>query len=256
MRKLLWVMSSLLFMPSAFAQDVQNTAEQSTTVQNSTINSTVLGTAQDWNLNADEWSRYLKLMQGPNGKWYPQLTPPAVLGLNAQSPQEQKHFAELVAKEEHDKLARELAFDSAVHQALLRLYPDEPIIKPFDISPFNPVQSSRVKTTATLQSGDHLVLFTDPGTSIDSLIVPSLINVVQRNSGVVLDVYCVGNGDDNAIRSWARLNHIPPALVAQGRITLNHDNGKLARTAGKVQLPYLMRVRNDQSQSVSPWSLA
>ncbi len=242
--------------PVAMAQAVQNTTEISTPVQNTTSYSTVIGTAQDWQLTTDEWLRYLKLMQGQNGKWYPQLTPPAVLGLNAQSEAEKTHFAELVAKEEHDKLARELVFDSAVHQALLRLYADEPIIKPFDLSPFNPVQTNKSTETASLQGGDHLALFTDPRKSLDFLVVPLLIKIIQKHPGITLDVYCVGNGDDNAIRNWAKFYHMPAELVAQGRITLNHDNGQLQKTAGHVQLPYVVRVRNGLSQVVSPWSLA
>jgi len=257
MHKIICLMTLIISMQVAYAQDVQNTTVLNTATQTSTVNSTIIGTAQDWGLTSAEWAHYLKLMQGVNGHWYPQLSPPAVLGLNAENAQEKKHFAELVAREEHDKLAREIEFDSAVHDALLRLYPDEPIIKPFDLSPFNPVHTAdKAKNSHALQSGDHLVLFTEPGKSLDLLVMPRLINLIQKNSGVTLDVYCVGNGDDNAIRSWAKSNHIPMDLVAQGRITLNHDNGKLQQTAGDVQLPYLVLARNGQSQAVSIWSLS
>jgi integrating conjugative element protein (TIGR03759 family) len=240
----------------ALAQDVQNSTEVSTPSQNTAINSSVLGNAQDWHLTPTEWAQYVKQMQGPDGKYYPQLTPAAVLGINAQTPEDKKHFAEIVAQEEHDKLARELSFDNAVHQALLRLYPEEPLIQPFDLSPFNPVQPNTNKKPEFLQAGDHLVLFTDPNASLDILMVPLLLKALQHYPSVVLDVYCTGKTDDNAIRSWAKSRSIPMDLVAKGRITLNHENGQLAKVEPAAALPYLVRVRSGQSQPVSPWSLA
>ena len=51
---------------------------------------------------------------------------------------EEKHFAEVYAEQEHQKVAHELAFNQAAFQAMRRLYPDEKMIKPFDTTPFNP----------------------------------------------------------------------------------------------------------------------
>lgn len=128
----------LLVLPlSVLAADVTYSVEQSTQVANTAVKTTSI--AEDWDLTAGEWSAYQQLMQGPNGKWYPQLTPPAILGLNAKTEEEQSHFAAIVAKQEHDKVVRELTFNNAVHQALKRLYPEEPMIKPFNMTPFNPM---------------------------------------------------------------------------------------------------------------------
>jgi integrating conjugative element protein (TIGR03759 family) len=131
--KIFSVIALLFILNSAFADDVNNT-----TPQNTVVNNTAENNAKTWGLTLDEWNQYQKLIQGKSGKWYPQLTPAAILGLNAQTPQEQQHFAEMVAKEEHDKLANELSFNNAVHQAMLKLYVNEPVIKPFDMSPYNP----------------------------------------------------------------------------------------------------------------------
>lgn len=114
--------------------NVNNTHEDSIQVQNNGLNN-----SKEWNLTPDEYLKYQNLMKGKSGLWYQQLTPASVLGLNADNPQDQKHFAELVAKEEHDRLANELKFDNLVHDALLRLYPQEPIIKAFDMSAYNPI---------------------------------------------------------------------------------------------------------------------
>lgn len=128
----------LTFCLSANAAQVQNSQEVSTPVQTASVKSTQASSAQDWSLSAQEWTDYLRLMQGPAGRWYPQLSPPAVLGLNAKTESERHHFAKIVAQQEHDKVARELTFNHDVYLAMRELYPVEPIIQPFDKTPFNP----------------------------------------------------------------------------------------------------------------------
>jgi integrating conjugative element protein (TIGR03759 family) len=130
----------LLSTTCSFAE-VINSQENSTAVATTATKNTLLGTAQDWHLTQDQWQRYQVLMQGPNGHWYPHLTPPAVLGLNAKTHEEQKYFAKIVAQQEHDKIAAELAFNHLLYVALRELYADEPIIRPFDYTPFNPIKS-------------------------------------------------------------------------------------------------------------------
>lgn len=123
----------------AFADRVENTPDQSTATENTAVKNTVVGTAKDWGLTDQEWARYLNLMQGADGLWYRQLTPTAVLGLHAMNQDEQSRFAHLVAEQEHDRVARELAFNAAVLTAMRQLYPNEPMIRPFDKTPFNPL---------------------------------------------------------------------------------------------------------------------
>jgi integrating conjugative element protein (TIGR03759 family) len=78
-------------------------------------------------------------MQGLSGHYYSQLSPPEVLGINAETADELQHYAEVSVKIEHDKLERELRFNVAFHEAATRLYASEPIIKPFDYTPFTPI---------------------------------------------------------------------------------------------------------------------
>ena len=133
----------LLCSLSSQASEVSNTQEGNTVVQNTPVSTVMIGTAQDWDLTASEWMHYQQLMQGPNGRWYPQLSPAAVLGLNAATDEERQHFAEIVAKEQHDKVARELTFNHLVYLALRKLYPMEPVIQSFDKTPFNPHHRSQ-----------------------------------------------------------------------------------------------------------------
>ena len=229
--------------------------------QPGSIRSTIIGTAQDWDLSETEWQTYQKLMATSAGKWYPQLTPAEVLGMYADNDQDEKHFAELAAKEEHDKIARELSFNSAFHSAMLKLYGNEPVIKDFDMSVFNPVKGKanilapHNKDAVTLEDGDHLVVFVDTMPGLDFLAIPSLLNLIKNHPGVILDIYCAGAVSDGDIQIWAKLNNIPVDLVQKGIITLNHDNGKLKSIFGSGQLPQVVLVHNGQSQNVNIASL-
>lgn len=129
----------LFFTSTSFATEVINTMTQNTISQNTAITSSILGKPSDWSLNESEWKHYLSLMEGPNGRYYPALTPIEILGINATNLEDLKHFAELAAKQEHAKIERELRFNAAFQEAAKRLYAEEPIIRPFDISPYSPV---------------------------------------------------------------------------------------------------------------------
>ncbi len=124
----------------AFAADgVENTKTQNTVTQNTEINKPPAGIAKDWDLNETEWNQYLNLMHGPSGHYYANLSPPEILGIKAETNEELRHYAEIAAKLEHDKLERELRFNTAFHEAAARLYSAEPLIKPFDYTPFTPI---------------------------------------------------------------------------------------------------------------------
>ncbi|MCD6047007.1 MAG: uncharacterized protein K0S08_654 [Gammaproteobacteria bacterium] len=242
----------------AKASPMESASVISTQEQTSQVKNTVIGTAQDWDLSENEWQNYQKLISGPAGKWYPQLTPAEVLGMYADNDQDEKHFAEIAAKEEHDKIARELSFNNAFHNAMLKLYSDEPVIKDFDMSVFNPAKGKSIahgSTTVTLEAGDHLVAFVDTTPGLDFLAVPSLLGLIRNHPGVYLDIYCAGNISDADIQLWAKMNNIPVDLVNKGLITLNHDNGKLKSIFGSGQLPQVMLVHNGQNQNVNLASL-
>ena len=121
------------------SNDVVNTLTLNTVSQNTAIKSSHIDMAKDWSLSDAEWKQYLTLMQGPSGHYYQMLSPSDVLGINAETSEELRHYAEISAKFEHDKLERELRFNSAFHEAAARLYSAEPIIKPFDYTPFTPI---------------------------------------------------------------------------------------------------------------------
>ncbi len=132
----LWLLPISLF---AANNDVLTTQTKNSVSQNTVMNTTHLSIAKAWGLTETEWRHYLLLMQGPSGHYYKNLSPPDVLGIEADSAEELRHFAEVAAKLEHDKLERELRFNVAFHEAATRLYATEPLIQPFDVTPFTPI---------------------------------------------------------------------------------------------------------------------
>lgn len=137
-----YVLSFLLlctYIPVWASNDVMNVTTQNTISQNVTTVSSIVDTVRHWNLTETEWARYLELMQGQAGYYYAHLTPPEVLGHYAEDVQDIRHFAEIHAKLEHDRIERELRFDKAFNEAAVRLYENELIIKPFDITAYTPI---------------------------------------------------------------------------------------------------------------------
>lgn len=135
--------SGFFLINTAFSEaDVVNTQAKNSVIQNSEINTTQLDIAKDWNLTDSEWHHYLILMQGTSGHYYEHLSPPEVLGINADTMDDTRHFAELSVKLAHDRLEKEIKFNTAFHEAATKLYSSEKIIKPFDLSPFNPIQKN------------------------------------------------------------------------------------------------------------------
>lgn len=185
-------------------------------------------------------------MQGPAGKWYEQLTPTEVLGLYADSPQDQQHFAELAAKEQHDKIAREIAFNNAFTVAMQKLYAHEPVIKDFDMSAFNPMKKSVTdQSKVKLKPGDRLQLWIDTNKVIDFTVVPELLALINTHPNIGLDIYAVNPCADAAIQLWAQSNHVPLDQVAKGVITLNH-----AKASPNHLLPFVSLKRAGQMQVV------
>lgn len=232
------------------ANNVINTKTENTISQNSSAYSTRVGPAKNWDLSDTEWANYQTLMQEQAGYYYSQLTPPEVLGYYASNDSERLHYAEIYAKLEHEKIERELKFDKAFHEAAVKLYANEPIIKPFDVSPYTPVPKTFYEHNNALQPGDHLVLFVDVKQNQDAGTLNSLISQIKSNADITLDIYCVNATDDHAIQQWAESNHVPIDLVSESRITLNNDNGKFKNT-GLSHLPSLMAVHDGKSKLVN-----
>ena len=182
---------------------------------------TAAGVAE-WGVTESEWQRYEQLMLGRRGQQSPHLDPLMVLGIEAQSVEDRKRFAELSVQMEYRRVEAELAFQREYDAAWKRLYPN-----------LLPIQGM-----GTSQSdGGRLAVFvrSDCGERCDKAI----IELLSRN--VAFDVYLTDSGgSDTAVRQWAVSHRIPVEKVKAGDITLNHDGGRWL-TMGNGAMPAVLK---------------
>ncbi|HBY0996155.1 TPA: TIGR03759 family integrating conjugative element protein [Klebsiella pneumoniae] len=161
--------------------------------------------AQEWGLTAEEWQRYETLKKGRRGVLSPGLDPLTMLGIEARSDEERRHFAELTVKQEFQRVEAELAFQREVNSAWTRVYPG-----------VLPIQDLRSDVSNARQA----LFVKDNCPACDR----KLTQLMKSNQ--LLDIYLVGSGGkDEAVRSWAKKHNIPAEKVKSRQVTLNHDNG-------------------------------
>ena len=161
--------------------------------------------AQEWGLTAEEWQRYEMLRKGRRGVLSPGLDPLTMLGIEARSDEERRHFAELTVKQEFKRVEAELAFQREVNSAWGRVYPG-----------VLPVQDLRSEVSNARQA----LFVKDNCPACDR----KLTQLMKSNQP--LDIYLVDSGGkDEAVRNWAKKHNIPAEKVKSRLITLNHDNG-------------------------------
>ena len=161
--------------------------------------------AQAWGLTTEEWQRYEALKKGRRGVQSPGLDPLTMLGIEARSDEERRHFAELAVKQEFQRVEAELAFQREVNNAWMRVYPG-----------VMPVQDLRSEVNKARQA-----LFVKENCPACERKLAQLMKSNRQ-----LDIYLVDSaGKDEAVRRWAKKHNIPSEKVKSRQMTLNHDNG-------------------------------
>jgi integrating conjugative element protein (TIGR03759 family) len=209
--------------------------------------------ADMWEIDAVEYDRYLFLMQNtPSGKWYKQLNPPEVLGINAKDDKERMKYAKIVAKNAHERVKRELDFQKFYDKAQKILYPTlKPIAMPGAEKDKSDYLSGITLSNAKLIPNDILLFFTNIDNPLNKKITTKILKKIQQNSDSSLAIYISGKVSDDAIRHWAARNAIPPAFVKNGRISLNHENGKLKKLyKNSSDLPFILLDRKGEFKTV------
>ncbi|MCP3878915.1 MAG: TIGR03759 family integrating conjugative element protein [Sulfitobacter sp.] len=203
--------------------------------------------AQTWGLSETEWRRYRSLMQGIRGSVSPEtLSPIEVLGIHARDDAERRRYAEVWAQAMWEDAERILAFQRAYVEAGRRLYPGVPLIDPSRLPKNN-------DQTAGLQPLDRVLFFTRPDCTSCDVLLARLLTRIDQIAGV--DIYLAGikPGDDKVVRDWAATHGIAPEWVQGRKVTLNFEAGALAElTAGRGEIPYLMRRRGENLAVLSP----
>ena len=189
--------------------------------------------AKAWGLTDDEWATFERLQTGPRHYWSPQLDPLTTLGVEANSDQERRRYAELQVRLEARRADRELAYQKAYTAAWARLFPGlQPVLG--------------MSNDAGLSSSRRTALFVEDHCAA---CVSSLQQWLQ--AGAHLDVYLVGSqGNDARLRQWAKGAGITAGQVSGGQVTLNHDRGRWFALGASRPLPARYQQVDEKWQRV------
>ena len=201
--------------------------------------------AEVWQLTEAEEKRYIQLMQNKGHIYYNglHLTPVDILGLNARSDDERDHFAELAAKLEAQKVAKNIAWNNAFHAAYKRLFDGVAVVGDFDPSPYSPYNQNPV----TLQDGDNLYLFVQEDDPLKTILI-TLTKLLYKTPKARLHIMLVALADEPT-SLWANQHQISPSLLANQQITITH--GDLQYEALKSHsTPLLLLAKNGKSTVV------
>lgn len=256
-------------------------APQAVNTQTDTV---ARGLATQWGLNLEEYRRYEALMRGIRGSSSdPRISPIEVLGIHARSDAERQKYAEIYAKMMAEDVDRILQFQAAYQASFKRLYPNLPVIyiDPAANRPPNLKQvldaAPKLQTVAITQKGGTVApsLSAQAGLSVANLTRPApiakgdrlivftgancamceaIVNQVKAHvpSGISVDIYVVGAKTPSDVASYANQIRIDPQLVRGGGLTLNIDNGTMARVLPtEKSLPQVVRKRGELITTLS-----
>jgi len=188
--------------------------------------------AHYWSLDAKEYQRYQELMRGPLGHWSPTIDPLLALGMFAESPAQQRRYAELYARQEFELTERTLRFQQAYRTAFQRLYPNVDIVDQRLLAPYRLHQQQKESSKAArllakkqLQDGDRVMVFVPARCDQCSSMIPRLMSLVSGTRNAGIDVYVRNASDDDAVRAWAQAHQIQAKQLGDNALTLNRDEG-------------------------------
>ncbi|CUR46913.1 probable exported protein STY4558 [Alloalcanivorax xenomutans] len=158
-----------------------------------------------------------------------QLDPLTLLGIEARTDEERQRYAGQLARIEHDRVERLLAFQRAYDDAFARLYPNEQAIA--DDTSLRRTAETDTLAQTLLQNGQRPRVFTalERCAACDRT-VRRLVSQVTSGALAALDIYVVGASSDDAIRDWAQSLSIPADRVRRRDITLNHAPDGIGRS--------------------------
>ena len=203
--------------------------------------------ASVWGLTEEEEKRYTLLMQNRSSIYYRGLrqTPIDILGINARNETERNHFAEIAAKQEAQKVSKNIAWNNAFYKAYNKLYENIPVVGDFDPTPYSPYAHRPLH----LNDGETLYFFIKQDAAVKTVLM-LLIDAIDTTPNTHLHVMFL-DSDDLSIQLWANHHQVPQSLVSSGRITLNHgDLNYQSLSITKKSTPLLLLAKNGASNIV------
>ncbi|MDG6897869.1 hypothetical protein A6A19_07755 [Actinobacillus delphinicola] len=203
-----------------------NTATTQSIHQNTSTNETEPAYLQ-WGLDKEDWTEFQKITQDVRQYWTPHLDPLTTLGVSTDDPVKRMKYARLLAKKEHDRVERELAFQRAYDKAFKELYPREQM---FDMSKIHSTSNTPEKVGRIR----YFVRLIDCATCSEDFK-----RLQQAYPTSPIDIYFVGKATNEGIREWAKAENIKVADVNSGTITLNYDRGAwFTHSKGKMPIAF------------------
>ena len=192
--------------------DIQATTHSPQSITNTLEQSSTEYSAQ-WGLTPQEWTTYQQVMRDRRGVWSPGLDPITALGVSANTAAERQRYAELYVRTEFERTRKELAFQLAVDQAWVRLYPETPRIG-----------TRSIAKLATERPWRYALIVSADCEACTSLLQQRLDAMVQEaEEGVDIHVVATA-GNDNALRDWIATQPELLAALKNGKVTVNHGN--------------------------------
>lgn len=207
---------------------------------------------QEWSLSADEWSRYLTLMQGRARYYAERMPPPMVLAMYARDEEERNRYAEAMVQFEYDKAGRLLAVQRAYETAMQRMHPNEKIID-FDLlrargirlpGEADPVSAALGDTSDGLQAdhtpklGDQIVLFAAAG--CEDACGKKIRTLVERYPYAPLEVYFIGV-DGHLLKRWLDAAKLDMNQLKNAGVTLSRDEGQATQYNAEPGTTFVVR---------------
>ena len=188
--------------------------------------------AKQWDLSVNEWERYKTLLQGIDGYRSDKLDPLTELGIRARSSAERRRYARKLARLEHDRAQRIMAFQKTYDQVFSQLYPQQ-----------TPVNADGM--TQALMSGSQAAakLGLDSGTRKAVFVRLHDCSACRAQvkqlaaADTPMDIFVIDADSDDAIRSWAMAVGLDPKRVRGGTITLTHAPSAVAQQLAGEPLP-------------------
>ena len=178
-----------------------------------------------------------------------QISPLEILGIHARTDTERNRYARQWAELMIEDAERVLAFQRAYDAAVRDLLADQPLIELAKL----PVRDD---SKHALLPTDRLATFIRLDCLMCDEVVQRVIRVGRMIAGVDIYVLNLSEDDKSALHAWANRQGIPPLAVHAKQITLNFDDGLLARVHPRAaDVPVVMRRRGDRLEALDPWEL-
>ncbi len=190
-------------------------SETEQTEKNSSVQEQQL--AKKWGLTESDWLHYKEIMAGPQGNWTPNIDPITALGINASTDDERRYYAEIWVRKEAERIMNAAKFDQATQEAGNRLYGSV-------MMEYHPIVDNVIGNKPISRA----LFFSER--SCEKPCRDKLLTLINNKQGVPqLDIFITDAKTDDEIRQFANDLKIPLDQIQNRRITLNHDQGALAK---------------------------